>query len=315
MDLPNEILPIVVGYLPPSGAIQLNNACQKFHDGLSLTATYPRRILTDFFRHEIDDDAHYGFPIPVHPQVACHSLLLSMMRTDQGWGNHRGRVFIVAEARNGVRATDARRKFDGGRVVCTAGIAQREGRRLAIAFQPKGHESYHLWYAVGGGGARDLRLTDIQVSTLVFDDAARCFRQASDLLARTDPFHAWDQESRTTDALYAWEQESRTNNVDMDIKSFFRTHGEHLLPIEELLALISREGGPNITGTHVQLKLRGYLKSLQESWIEECSVYAQIIGKHSSQRRIGPAVQLDNAQNDDFVEDRMDFGEYVVPED
>lgn len=314
MDLPDEILPIVVGYLPPSDAIQLNNACKKLYAGLSLTATRPHRVLTSFSRRDRDDDAHYGFRIPVHHQVPCHSLLLSMMWMGQEWGNRKGRVFVVAADKGVVRANSSR-KFDGGRIVYTSGRQRHADRRLDITFQPRGHESYHLWYSTGAGGAPRVHLGHVKVSSLVFDDAARCFRKASDLLARSDPFHAWDQESRTMDVLCAFDQESRINNVDVDVEQFYLTHAEHLLPVEELLTLISLDGDPTVIGANVQLKLRGYLKSLRESWIQEYFVYAQLLAKGSSQRGFGPAIQLDDVQNDDFLEDRWDFGEYVVPED
>jgi len=168
-ELPGEILPIVVGYLLPSDAIQLNNTCKKLHSKLSLTATCPRQILTNFSRQDRDDDAHSGFQIPVPHQVSCHSMLLSMIWRDHGWGYRKGKVFVVAEKKNHLYGRSGER-FGGGSVAYTSGIALHEEQRLDITFQPKGNETYHLWYVVGHGGGHSLRLSNVKVQALVFDD-------------------------------------------------------------------------------------------------------------------------------------------------
>lgn len=287
-ELPDEILPIVVGHLPPSGAIQLNNTCKKLHSKLSLTTTFPRRILTNYFRQDPDDEAHYGFQIPVPHQVSCHSMLLSMTWKDQGWG---GRVFVLAEAKN--RSNDGSgRQFSEGRVVYASGIALHEERRLAIAFQPKKNETYHLWYVVGHGGGNRLRLSNTSIRSLVFDDPSRCFGKASNYLTKTDALPAWDEESGAT--------------VPVDTEQFLSTL--YLLP-----PLISFADGENVSEANSQRKLRGFVKSMRLSWIGEFHAYAK--AKALSQAGFEwHARPLETMQNDDFLEDRMDFGEFFVPE-
>ena len=59
-------------------------------------------------------------------------------------------------------------------------------------FKPKRDESYHLWYAVGGGGGHSLHLSNVTIQTLVFDDSSHSFAKASNFLAENNIFCGWN---------------------------------------------------------------------------------------------------------------------------
>ena len=173
-DVPEEILKQnVAEYLPPSGVRQLSITSKKLHAQLSLSTTPPRRILTEFSRTEYRNgnadhgpySIDYGFEIPVPSQVECHSIFVSMSWRDQGWGNQKSYLVVLA----GDKETRL------GPVVFASDIAPHSQQRLEITFNPERDQSYHLWYVVGGGGGHSLHLSDVQVEALVFDDPSHSF--------------------------------------------------------------------------------------------------------------------------------------------
>mmetsp|Transcript_18828 Transcript_18828/g.40770 ORF Transcript_18828/g.40770 Transcript_18828/m.40770 type:complete len:182 (-) Transcript_18828:306-851(-) len=175
-----DIPPLIAGYLPPQDAINFSRTCRKLNSQLSLTVTHPRQILTNFAKRDCNNDCHYGFQIPVISQVSVHSILIVMNWKDQGWGNRKGRVLVVAERENQTndRASLGQRlgqgqEFAGGRVVYASGIAPHESQRLQIILKPRLKESYHIWYVVGGGGGHNLALFNVNVQAIVFDEPSR----------------------------------------------------------------------------------------------------------------------------------------------
>jgi len=255
-ELPDEIMPTIAGYLPPVDTIRLNSTSKTLHSKLSLTTSCPRQILTKFFRRDCDDDLHYGFQVPVPYQVSCHSVLLSLVWRDQGRGNRKGKIVIEAEEKSAVPRTSGRR-FGDGRVVHASGIAPHTAKKLGIEFQPKENETYHLWYAVGGGGGHNVHLYNVHIQTLVLEDPGRCFGKAYNILAKTDALGVWDQKL--------------THIVHLDVEKFLITLEERLLP-----PIISSSNVGHLPETHLERKIRSFVKSLWESWIEEYLVYAKI---------------------------------------
>merc|ERR1719401_2549837 len=127
-ELPDDTTRIIVGYLPPSDALQWSNTSKTARAKLSLTACRPRRILTRFSRSDRDDEWHYGFGIPVPREKPCHSALLSLTWRDQGWGRRGGRLVVEAEARDRGRRAPGRRR--GENVVYASGVAAHAAQRL-----------------------------------------------------------------------------------------------------------------------------------------------------------------------------------------
>jgi len=296
-NLPNEILPIVAGYLPSSDAIKLNNTCKKFHSRLSLTATAPHSIITEFSRRNPDGDAHYGFLIPVPNQVSCHSMRVSMIWQDQGWGDRKGQVFVVAEEENQLYHRSSQ-NFGGGRLVYTSAIASHEKQSLAIEFQPKENETYHVWYKVGSGGGHSLSLSSVNVQALLFDDTSRCFVNAYNFLAKTE-------------ALPAWDMKSWGIIIHLDVEEFVITHEHHLLP-----ALMSFPNRRILSDIELQRKLKRFMQSIWELWMEDYHASAKSIAESSvaqqQQRFCQPFFRRDAMQVHDLSEDMMDFEEGTV---
>ena len=57
------------------------------------------------------------------------------------------------------------------------------------------------------------------------------------------------------------------------------------------------------------------IQSLWVSWSEECLAYAGIMAAASSRAAFDGRQELRRLQVDDFLNDRVDFGEFVVPEE
>ncbi len=94
---------------------------------------------------------------------------------DQGWGHHKGQIFIVGRSRQ--VPPDPSRPFHGGRVVCTSSLAphQEETCKLTFSTCSMEGETYQMWYKVGGGGGHQLLLSDGRIHTVLFDDEAGNF--------------------------------------------------------------------------------------------------------------------------------------------
>lgn len=244
--IPAEILPIVVGHLPPSDAIHLNNTCKMLHSKLSLTATTRRTILSKFLGRARDGDAHYGFLIPVPHQVRCHSMLVSIIWKHRGLDNNKGKLFVVAEEKVCLRRR---------RVVYTSPVVLQEEQTLHITFQPKGHETYHLWYVGGGSGKHSLSLHSVTIQALVYDDLSRCFGNAHNFATRSKAIAAWDDISGMI--------------IHLDIEQFLLTHEEHLLS-----QLVTFAGGRDVSKEDSRQKLVGYIISLWQSSMKEYKYFA-----------------------------------------
>ena len=258
-DLPHEILAITAGYLHPSDAIQLNNTCKKMHSKLSLTATAPHTIITEFSRRDGDGDGHYGFHIPVPDQVSCHSMHVSMIWEDQGWGQ----VFVVAEERNQACCGDGRssRRFGDGRLVYNSATASHDEKRMDIEFQPKENETYHVWYVVAPGGEHSLSLSTVSIQALVFDDTSRCYGKAYSFLSRTQALPAWDKQWMAI--------------IHLDVEQFLLSYGEQYLP--PLISFADR--GNDVSDADSEQKLMSVIHSIWKSWMDEYVAYAKIMAE------------------------------------
>jgi len=316
-ELPDEIMPKIAGYLPPLDTIHLNNTSKILHSKLSLTSSCPRQILTKFSRGDCDDDLHYGFQVPVPHQFSCHSVLLSLVWRDQGWGNRKGRIVIEAEEKSHVPRTSGRR-CDNGRVVHTSGTAPHSAKRLGITFQPKESETYHLWYAVGGGGGHNVHLSNVRIQILVLGDPGRCFGKAYSILANTEALGVWDRKSRPAAYASGRRRQSRwarSPDPGSCRRSTASVMEEHLLPPLMTLANIGY-----LPEANFEPEFRAFIQSLWESWVEEYFVYAKDIAGAPSQQLLEQLLGVyDEQEHDEEIdylsEDEMDFGEFVVPEE
>mmetsp|Transcript_5240 Transcript_5240/g.9631 ORF Transcript_5240/g.9631 Transcript_5240/m.9631 type:complete len:309 (-) Transcript_5240:94-1020(-) len=267
-QLPEDILRKVVGYLASSGALGLACTSKSIRSQLSLATTNPRRILNKFYHHDCNDDIHRGFQIPVPSQqmVSVHSTRLSINWRDQGWGNRKSQVFVIAtkkdqtpyESAGSVQIwNDERKEFGGGRVVYRSEIAPHSMGRLTITFMTKQEESYHLWYVVGGGGGHAISLEDVKVQSLLFGDSSQTFAKAHNFLVESKIFGAWDQSRSTSNSpnphlltticetvSYLLKQ---SQNVPPPIISFFGDYGMSEMDLsvslmDSIKSLLSTDG-------------------------------------------------------------------------
>jgi hypothetical protein len=125
-----------------------------------------------------------------------HSMTLHAQWKDQGWGNQKGGLFIVAKPRISTKEPDAapcfsidfdvdddRDPFDGGRVVAmTTEMAPHEWGHVSLTFAPREGEAYYMWYRVGGGGGHELHIKDCRLETFVFDDMDSSFSNTYQVL-------------------------------------------------------------------------------------------------------------------------------------
>lgn len=219
-ELPDHIAQNIAEYLPPLDVFQMSSTSKVLHSKLSLSTSRSRQILTKFSRRDSDDEFHYGFHVQVPSRVSCHTVLLSAIWKDQGWGNRKGKVVVEAEDKSQDNRA-SRPRFGSGRVVYSSGIAPHAAQTLKITFHPEEHETYHFWYAVGGGGGHTLDFSAVCIRVLVLDDPGRYFSKACSVLAG---------------ALHAWDAKKTEPIVHRDMDWFIQTLGDNpLLPFMRTL--------------------------------------------------------------------------------
>ncbi len=213
LTLPSELLRRVVYFLHPNDALILTSS-NIFEGRVNVNALHP----TPFPSMQVEDRHYPGeIPQPCEPrlQMPCdvsniHSITLRTQWKDQGWGNRKGGLMIVATPAtttttathrataiaDGTRGgtaeehhpnhestTAAEDPFDGGLVVAmTDTCAPHEWEQVELTFYPNDRDHYHLWFRVGGGGGHMLSLKDAQVQVFVFDDAQATYQKTYECL-------------------------------------------------------------------------------------------------------------------------------------
>jgi hypothetical protein len=137
---------------------------------------------------EVDtgDIPRCGPEIPlVYGARRTHSVQIVCNWKDQGWGNHKGRLFIVSHnsktkltTNTTNETTNTHLSFENGRVLYTSPIASHGVEFLTMSFTPTLHDeeddwddmSYHIWYSVGGGGGHGLYIFELTCFCTVFED-------------------------------------------------------------------------------------------------------------------------------------------------
>lgn len=280
-QIPDYLPPLIAGYLPPLDAINFSHTARKLQSQLSFTVAR-HRILRSFNRHDRNADRHYGFQIPIASHVAVHSILVSMDWKDQGWGNRKGRVFVVGEEKDRAhdRSVQGQSLFGGGRVIFSSGIAPHILEHLSFTFKARENESYHLWYVVGGGGGHSLRLTNVSVQALVLDDRAHSFGKAHAFLAKSNAFHPWHVAGSPQDHQFRRD----TLNAILASTSHALTHGLQIPP-----PIVSFFDSYGVSGTDLSVELINSIESVQNDW-------EQVM---SNCRQIGRDDSMSSASDDD----------------
>mmetsp|Transcript_28363 Transcript_28363/g.53327 ORF Transcript_28363/g.53327 Transcript_28363/m.53327 type:complete len:302 (+) Transcript_28363:256-1161(+) len=180
-------------FLDPQAVVRLSQTSRRLHRDIGL-ACINQNLVENFEevgRYHDGDWFHRSFHLPL---VACrqrtdnfvHSVTLNCTWRDQGWGNRKGRIFIVGHRRSDTGAIPGICR-DGpgeGRIVWQSPVAEHYVQSLRMWFRPRPDEVYYLWYSPGGGGGHDLRLMNVVLHALVFDDEQRSYISTYDSLYR-----------------------------------------------------------------------------------------------------------------------------------
>ena len=133
-----------------------------------------------------------GPEIPlVYGARATHSVTLTCVWMDQGWGNRKSQLFIVGRnTSNEFLPITPRSEWtiDNGYVLYSSPIATHHAEKLTITFHIRDDcDAYHLWYKVGHGGDHQLFVNNVKVHCIVYDDGGRT---GSDKASRVKTYKA-----------------------------------------------------------------------------------------------------------------------------
>jgi len=182
--LPLELRCRAVSFLSPTDALQFSDSFSTL--GVTISELEPeqrvfRRARWSGDRVNGDDPVKSSYRIPVLQSGPIHSAVLNFRWRDQGWGNSKGQLYIVAsELQQDEELTDNNNNnnnnnlpFRGGRVVCTTELAPHVLGPNTLTFVPRESETYALWYKCGAGGGHQMHVEDLTLTCFVFDDAQR----------------------------------------------------------------------------------------------------------------------------------------------
>ena len=142
-------------------------------------------------------------------------MILTCDWKDQGWGNRKGKMFLVAQDKpNGDNITPnhlASMPFMGGRIIWESPTkAEHRTTSLTVSFSPQPNEVYQLWHRIGGGGGHSIHIRNIKLHKLKFrsmvamDEDYRFFH--------SDDHVPVDDDSVLSDDAMSWHNESDEYN-------------------------------------------------------------------------------------------------------
>ena len=224
------------------------------------------------------DEIFPAIRIPMVCDTRVHSFQIQVRFRDQGWGNRKGKFYIVLQKRTwnctpGVSeedssptsnaegtASNSQRSMDdfqGGRVVFESQVADHTVGAVALRLGPPPPScDYYLWARIGGGGGHQLFFQSVELSFTLFDQSGyfernyrllnQCGALDPQILMREsntrDKFHL-KMLHRVTLALKRKIIESSHGDVDQDLAQVLIDHGialelDSLSAVEELVQSI-----------------------------------------------------------------------------
>lgn len=174
LSLPNELKRRTASFLSPRDAMRLSETCRSLHSNLSLRLLRNSRVLFQRAQHFTGDRVNGDQQRPF-VRIPCisrrvHSMTITFRWRDQGWGNRKGQLWVVARDRS--VPIDESKPFHGGKVICESVLAPHETEEYRMTFLTSSMdgEVYQLWYRAGSGGGHSLHLFDGRLNTVIFDD-------------------------------------------------------------------------------------------------------------------------------------------------
>ena len=181
-SLPPSIYFHIVSFLEARDGVKFSACSPSLYRSIPLTCLDPIDVLPDrTLMGEVrnGDDFVRWYRLPVWmPRV--HSLFLKCNWVDQGWGNRKSRLAVVAFPSREWGQVPARigdpSAWGGGRLVYMIpqdAPHQRETLRVTLP-RPKQGESFFLFARAGGGGGHSINSSDVALQTIIFDKEDRC---------------------------------------------------------------------------------------------------------------------------------------------
>ena len=192
VNLPSVLKTRIASFLNHQDFIRFSRTKKVFRSEIWLSSLSPpyELIYSQVWLGTTGDDVpKKAERIPVFSSQP-HSITLTCKWKDQGWGEHLGRLYVVAERSENTQqhqqkhqecsSSDSDKEhflmFHGRRVVCESSPSPHEYSSLELTFSPRRDEIYHLWYKVGGVGGSYLMVDNLVVHSLVYDDQERSLR-------------------------------------------------------------------------------------------------------------------------------------------
>mmetsp|Transcript_9350 Transcript_9350/g.13855 ORF Transcript_9350/g.13855 Transcript_9350/m.13855 type:complete len:212 (-) Transcript_9350:77-712(-) len=165
-------------YLSTKDAMQMSFVCTETR--LLRSVAIPNDDLASRSMFQRGPHDFYGaskwFTLPIHlPSVDIHTVIVRGSWNDQGWGNRKGMLSIVANADG--RAPGDHQAPSSDVVACISPAPHRK-EQFQLSFHPledhhndNDNEEYTLWTRVGGGGGHALSVQDLSLMLFVYEDA------------------------------------------------------------------------------------------------------------------------------------------------
>jgi len=173
-ELPKDVLNLTVSFLSSKAALRLRELSSSFRDTISLsTLTDPKALLmqkTWYGTHdETSNTPSRSVWIPVLFPNRTHSIILTCNWRDQGHGNRKGALFVVAVDVNDDPNTTTLESIENGKIVYQSPLAPHEEENLQMPFNYSPSKAYYLWYRIGGGGGHQLQVRNLEMHTIIHD--------------------------------------------------------------------------------------------------------------------------------------------------
>jgi len=179
VNLPLELKRRVASFLTPKDAIAMSHSCKILYSSVAVSFLRPSRLVfmkSHWNGHTLTGDQPRAFARLPIIDLCLHSVTLTFRWRDQGWGNRKGEIFVIAKRADAPGDPDER--FEGGRILCESGIAPHAQETCKMTFYPLEGETYTVWYKVGSGGGHSLTVDAGILHTAIFDDAERNYTKS-----------------------------------------------------------------------------------------------------------------------------------------
>lgn len=189
-SLPADVLKHVISFLNYRDAwrtSQMNSSFEKTLSLSTLEAPLPTLRSANWTGGITDGDIpHRSVQISMIFPDRTHSVVLTCQWRDQGWGNRKGELFVIAIPKSIEPEDSLRSVMDNGKMVYISPTVAHEWTSLRISFNPVPSVTYYLWYKVGGGGGHALSVQNLETKSIIYDDPGKWISFIYDTLKTHD---------------------------------------------------------------------------------------------------------------------------------